>query len=89
MDEGRLVRIETKLDKLSDAIVSIVRVEERMVTMFKKMESMDDRLNTIDGRLVEVEKISTARGAVFRLVDKVAWIVVGVAVALVAEFIYR
>ena len=77
MDEARLERIETKLDKLSDAIVSIVRVEERMVTLFKKMEVMDDRLLSMETRLSEVEQVSTARGAVYRLLDKFAWIAVG------------
>ena len=70
MDDPRLARIEDKLDKLSDAVVSIVRVEERMVTLFKKMEAMDERQNVMDARLVEIEKISLARGAVFRLIDK-------------------
>jgi hypothetical protein len=85
MDESRLVRIENKLDKLSDAIVSIVRVEERMVTLFKKMEAMDERLNSIDARLVDVEKTSTARGAIFRLVDKLAWLFVGGVVVYLLE----
>ena len=85
MDEARLERIETKLDKLSDAIVSIVRVEERMVTLFKKMEVMDERLGKLETRLTEVEQISTARGAIYRLVDKLAWLFIGGMVVFLLE----
>ena len=31
-DDARLARIETKLDEMGKAIVSLARVEERMVT---------------------------------------------------------
>ncbi len=77
MDEARLERIETKLDKLSDAIVSIVRVEERIIALFKKIEVIDERLSKLETRINEVEQLSTARGAVYRLLDKFAWIAVG------------
>jgi hypothetical protein len=89
MDDPRLARIEDKLDKLSDAVVSIVRVEERMVTLFKKMESMDERQNTMDNRLIEVEKTSLARGVVFRLVDKLAWLVIGGLAVILLESLMR
>lgn len=89
MDEPRLVRIEQKLDKLADAVVSLARMEERMITLFKRMDSYENRQSELEDRVIEVEKVSATRGAIFRLVDKVAWIVVGVAVALIAEFIYR
>lgn len=35
----RLNRIEEKLDKVSEAIVSLARMEERMITLFKRMDS--------------------------------------------------
>jgi hypothetical protein len=89
MDDPRLARIEDKLDKLSDAVVSIVRVEERMVTLFKKMEAMDERQNVMDTRLVEIEKISLARGAVFRLIDKLAWLVIGALAVVLVESLTR
>lgn len=89
MDDPRLARIEDKLDKLSDAVVSIVRVEERMVTLFKKMEAMDERQNVMDARLVEIEKISLARGVVFRLIDKLAWLVIGALAVVLVEGLVR
>lgn len=89
MDESRLDRIENKIDRLSDAVVSIVRVEERMVTLFKKMEAMDERQDVLDSRLAEVEKTSLARGVVFRLVDKAAWLVAGGLAVLFIERLFK
>ena len=40
--DDRLDRIETKVDKLSDAMVEMVRMEERMVTAFKRMDNIVD-----------------------------------------------
>ena len=85
MDDSRLERIEDKLDKLSDAVISIVRVEERMVTLFKKMEAIDERQNVLDARLTDVERTSLARGVIFRLVDKVSWLVIGGLTVLFVE----
>ena len=89
MDDPRLARIEDKLDKLSDAVISIVRVEERMVTLFKKMEAMDDRQNVFDARLTDIERTSLARGVIFRLVDKASWLVIGGLTVLFVEKWFR
>lgn len=86
MDDARLARIEQKLDKLSDAVVSLARMEERMLTLFKRMDKYEQAQDNLSERVAEVEKISIGRGAIFRLVDKATWIIVGVIVALLVEF---
>jgi hypothetical protein len=35
-DDQRLDRIESKIDKLSDAMITIARVEEKMINMEQK-----------------------------------------------------
>ena len=51
LNEDRLTRIEEKVDKLSDAIVSIARAEEKIIqlgtltdVLFKKVEGMNDKM---------------------------------------------
>lgn len=85
MDESRLVRIEQKLDKLSEAVVSLARMEERMITLFKRMDSYEGKQSELEDRVIEIEKVSVSRGAVFRIIDKATWIVVGIVVAIVIE----
>jgi hypothetical protein len=89
MEDARLTRIEQKLDRLSDAIVTIVRVEERMISLFKKMEAMDERQNVTDNRVAELEKVSLSRGVVFRLIDKLAWLAIGALAVLFVEMLKR
>lgn len=90
VEDQRLSRIELKLDKLSDAVVSLARMEERMLTLFKRMDSYDQKQIILENRVMEVEKVSISRGAIFRLVDKMVWLIVGLIIAIVAEmFINR
>ena len=55
MDESRLHRIENKLDKLAEAVVSLARMEERMVTLFNRMERYEGRQEGLEARIDEVE----------------------------------
>jgi hypothetical protein len=61
-EENRLERIEKKLDEMSKAIISLARMEERMVTLFKRMDAYDDQQDKLSDRLSKVEKVSGADG---------------------------
>jgi len=52
--EDRLVRIETKLDKLSEAVIAIARTEERMTTIFSKHDALEVR---VDQQAIEIDKL--------------------------------
>ena len=54
--EDRLDRIETKVDKLSECMIEMVRMEERMVTAFKRMDNIVEYQKKSDDRLDEMEK---------------------------------
>ena len=41
MSDERLSRMETKLDKISKAVGKMTKMEERPLTMFKRLEHMD------------------------------------------------
>jgi hypothetical protein len=85
MEDQRLSRIEQKLDKLSEAVVSLARMEERIITLFNRMDTYDARQLNMEDRVADIEKVTISRGAVFRLVDKLIWIVVGLVTAVVIE----
>lgn len=69
----RLNRIEEKLDKVGEAIISLARMEERMITLFRRMDTYDERQTNIEGRVTKVE-VSHASGA---WVERVVWLIVG------------
>ena len=77
----RLNRIEEKLDKVSEAIVSLARMEERMITLFKRMDSYDDHHRQLEGRVTKVE-VSHASGA---WVERVVFILI---TAIISGSIY-
>lgn len=79
-DEKRLERIEQKLDDMSKAIVSLARMEERMVTLFKRMDSYDDAQDKLSDRVSKIEKVSGADGVTLRFLERIFWIVVTAAV---------
>ena len=47
----RLSRMEDKLDKLSEAVVEMARMEERLLTIFKRLEHMDAVFKKYDDRV--------------------------------------
>lgn len=81
MDDQRLERIEEKLDKMSEAIVSLARMEERMITLFKRMDSYDDKQKTLETRLSDIE----VKHASIAWIERLVWIVIG---AVVSAAIY-
>lgn len=85
MEDNRLARIEEKLDKLADAVVSLARMEERMITLFKRMDTYERRQEDLEHRVTDVEKTSVSRGAVYRLIDKMAWLAIGGITAVIIE----
>ena len=78
--EKRLERIEQKLDDMSKAIVSLARMEERMVTLFKRRDSYDDTQSKLSDRVSKIEKVSGADGVTLRFLERIFWIVVTAAV---------
>ena len=79
-EEKRLERIEQKLDEMSKAIVSLARMEERMVTLFKRMDSYDEAQDKLTDRVSKIEKVSGADGVTLRFLERIFWIVVTAAV---------
>ena len=87
-DSNRLDRIETKLDKLSEAVIDMARLEERLITLFNRMERIEETQVNIIRRVDELQEISNGRGHVIRFVERIFWIVLTAAVGSIF-WIYR
>lgn len=86
MDEKRLERIEQKLDDVGKAIVALARMEERMITLFKRMDTLDTEQSEQSKRLNTVESKVGNNGQMLRFVERVFWIVVTAGVAFAFAF---
>lgn len=73
-DDQRLERIENKLDQMGEAIVSLARMEERMVTLFRRMDAYDDRQESLHERVHSMEKRQGVNGQTLRFAERLFWI---------------
>ena len=79
----RLNRIEDKLDKLSDAIISLARVEEKLMGLEKFMHQQMDMLVDGQRRLELVEKQVQGNATTINIINKIFWIVMAAAATTV------
>jgi phage shock protein A len=73
-ESTRLDRIEEKIDKLADAVVSIARAEEKLsgleqlnIDQSRKLQDLDDRLRVVETKVHDVETS-------MKVFNKIFWI---------------
>jgi len=73
-ESTRLDRIEEKIDKLSDAVVSIARAEEKLagleslnIEQHRKLQDLDDRLRTVETKVHDAQQS-------LNIFNKIFWI---------------
>lgn len=81
MDEQWQTRIENKLDEVGKAIVALARMEERMITLFKRMDTLDDEQMRQSSRLQNIESKVVNNGQALRFAERLFWIAVTAGVA--------
>jgi len=87
MSDDRLHRIEEKVDKLADAVVEMARMEERLVTVFKRMDDMGGMLKKMDDRLDDMERQAIVRGQKIAFAERIFWMIATGAVGLAFVFL--
>ena len=91
-EDPRLERVEKHIDKLGDKIdeltkvvTAMARIEERMVTLFKRMDTYEARHLLTDSRVEELERTNTKSGVVDQVLGKVFWIILGGIIAFLVK----
>lgn len=87
MDENRLGRMEDKLDRLAEAMTSLVRMEERVITIFKTLGHLDEKVSKVDSRLTSVERTSEGRSHWVRFFDRLFWIILTATIAFTLAYL--
>ena len=67
----RLDRIENKIDKLSEAMISIARAEEKLISMEQKYSAQYDRMNKFSSKLDDIEAKVTQNASTVMMINKV------------------
>ena len=80
--EDRLSRVEKKIDTLQEAIVSLARVEERLVTVFNRQSNIEDKVNAIESK---VDSLS-ANVISSKILERFIWIIIVAAVGAIFTY---
>lgn len=74
--DSRLDRIETKIDDLSTAMISLARAEERLIAIEKNYFAHYDRLNRHSEKLDEIERAMTDNTRTINVISRLFWIAI-------------
>lgn len=77
---NRLDRFESKIDKLSDAVLTIARVEERQSQHGKTMERIWGAMEAINARVAALESASDSMVSKVSFGERVWWIILTVGI---------
>jgi len=71
----RLDRIEEKIDKLSDAMISLARAEEKLIAIEQNNHVNFERLNRFSAKLDDIEKKVDNNARTVAVINRLFWIV--------------
>ena len=85
---ARLDRIESKIDKMSDAIVSIARAEEKIATLTSFSKQQSEMIQHMTIRLDRLEAAVQANASTVNIINKIFWIIIAAAATAVTGMIF-
>ena len=87
MDTTRLDRIEEKIDKLNEAALAVVRIEERLIASTKRVERLEYRADEQEDDLSLLERQVANNTNALNTSERFMWILITVcATALIYTF---
>ena len=81
---SRLDRIEEKLDRLTDAMVSMARAEEKIIALKDDHDKMYERINRLSQKLDDIEKKVDDNARTVSLINKLVFAAVVAALGSIA-----
>jgi len=84
----RFDRVENKIDKLSDAMVSLARTEEKIMAMESDRSNTIERLNRHSEKIDELNDIVKENSRITANIVRITWIIVGTLVAGATKMLF-
>jgi methyl-accepting chemotaxis protein len=81
----RLDRIEEKIDKLADAMISLARAEEKIASIANQQANQTERLNRLSEKIDDIAGQAADNARTVQLINKLFWIVIAAALAAVTS----
>lgn len=85
---SRLNRIEEKIDKLSDAMISLARAEEKLIQIEKTNHTAYERMNRFSEKLDKLEEMVVKNSQTVQIINRLFWTVLVAMVGTIASQIW-
>ena len=86
--DSRLERIEEKLDKLSDTVSDLARIEERMLSVFKRLDRHEKRLDDQEDDLKNLSNSVLLNSKTSSSIERLVWVII-TATASVVVYMFK
>ncbi len=81
--EDRLSRVEAKIDSLQEAIISLARVEERLVTVFNRQSSIEAKVTSLEDKVDRLsENVIKTRST-----ERFIWIIIAAGIGAAFRYL--
>ena len=80
---NRLEKLETKIDRLSDAVIAIARIEERVTTVLKQNDRFIARMDRLEDRVEIVEQKAIVNSKGISTFERAFWIILSGIVSII------
>jgi septal ring factor EnvC (AmiA/AmiB activator) len=81
--DSRFDRIESKIDKLTDAVTKIARVEEQLISSNRRIDKLETSVDKTETDINSVAELARNNASVSNFADKLFWIVITALVSFV------
>tara|TARA_B100001093_G_scaffold516985_1_gene597181 strand:+ start:829 stop:1128 length:300 start_codon:yes stop_codon:yes gene_type:complete len=85
---ARLDRIEEKIDKMSDAIISLARAEEKIATMAEFGKQQGEQILALINRVDRIEILVRQNAHTVNIINKLFWIVIATAATAITGMLF-
>jgi hypothetical protein len=75
--DKRFDRLEEKIDKLTDVVTSLARMEERLIAHNDRVDRLTVRVDDHDDNIKELYDITRSNQGAVKFADKFFWLLVG------------
>ena len=86
---ARLDRIETKIDQMSDAIISLARAEEKIITLTEFGKQQGEQILTLINRVDRLEELVRANSSTVNVINKKFWVVISAAATGITGILFK
>lgn len=81
-DDARFDRLENKIDKLTDAVTQIARVEEKILASNHRLGAVENKIEQLSDDVDKIAETVRSTQGIARFADKLFWLGLGTLISV-------